>query len=76
MSNRIFKQFFNSLWWRRIFCLVEAVFSYLIFFFFLQLVTFVEISGNKGIKKGIFHQVDFFLFRASFLQIETVTDTS
>ena len=60
-----------------------TVFSYLIFFF-LQVETFTEISGNKLFGKD-FVPVErdiqpsgncFLLFRASFLQVETVTETS
>ena len=44
--KHIFERIFHSVWWRRIFCIVEAVFFYLLFFF-LQLENFTEISGNK-----------------------------
>ena len=61
---------------------METVFSYLIFFF-LQVET-TEISGNKFIWEDFFPvERDlppsgncFLLFRASFLQVETVTETS
>ena len=42
--KRLFKRIFNSVWWRRIFCLVETGFFYLIFF--LQVETITEISEN------------------------------
>ena len=62
---------------------METVFSYLILFF-LQVETFTEISGNKFFGKDfVLAEMDFppngncfLLFRASFLQVETVTETS
>ena len=33
-QKRVFERIFHSAWWRRILCLVETGFSYLIFFFY------------------------------------------
>ena len=82
-QKRVFERIFHSAWWRRILCLLETGFSYLIFFF-LQEETFIEISGNKFIwerlcsgRKGCAPSGDcFLLFCACFPLVETVTETS
>ena len=81
--ERVFKRIFHSLQWGQIFCHVQIVFSYLILFF-LQLKIFTEISGNKCFWGKGFVPVErdfppsgncLLLFCASFLQVETVTET-
>ena len=66
-----------------VFCLVETVFSYLIFFFYkrkpsLKLAK-IDLFGKDFVpvdRDFLPSENCFLLFRASFLQVETVTETS
>ena len=65
---------------------METVFFYLIFFFFQQVETVTEISGNPLLggktllplaeKDFLPSENCFILFRASFLEVKTVTKSS
>ena len=81
-GNRFLNEFFISYGGDGCLCLVETVFSYLIFFLQVEAVT--ELKAHF-LGKTLFPLVEkdflssgnyFLLFCASFLQVETVSETS
>ena len=73
LTKTYFKRICHSVWWRRIFYLMETVFSYMILFLYewKPSLKFVPIERNFP-PSGIC----FLLFSAFFLQVETLTETS
>ena len=71
--KRIFKRIFHSVRWTRIFCLMETVFSHLVFCF-LKMETLTEVSGNKFIWERLCSTQWKLLFRASFLQVKPLLE--
>ena len=75
---------FHSVWWRWIFYHVEMVFSYLIYIFFYKWKPSLKLGETNLLGKDFVPvERDFspngkclLLFRASFLQVETVIETN